>query len=125
MGPALVLSLLVALVMQMIVTRMVMGRAVKIRAAAVLAVVMLGTAIAGVMGAIFAIPTTGAILAITDYLKKRDVLLRESVDGMDADWPLGRGSRGGHDGLTMPSRPIWMSCATPERARAGSPPVGQ
>ena len=66
--------------MQMIVTRMVMGRAVKIRAAAVLAVVMLGTAIAGVMGAIFAIPTTAAILAITDYLKKRDVLLREAVD---------------------------------------------
>jgi predicted PurR-regulated permease PerM len=78
--PALVVSLLIAAVMQMIVTRMVMGRAVKIRAAAVLAVVMLGTAIAGVMGAIFAIPTTGAILAITDYLKKRDVLLRESVD---------------------------------------------
>ena len=78
--PALVLSLLIAAVMQLVVTRMVMGRAVKIRAAAVLAVVMLGTAIAGVIGAIFAIPTTGAILAITDYLKKRDVLLRESVD---------------------------------------------
>ena len=79
-APALVVSLLIAVVMQMIVTRMVMGRAVKIRAAAVLAVVMLGTAIAGVMGAIFAIPTTAAILAITDYLKKRDVLLREAVD---------------------------------------------
>jgi predicted PurR-regulated permease PerM len=76
---ALVLSLLSALVMQLIVTRLVMGRAVRIRVAAVLAVVMLGTAIAGVIGAIFAIPTTGAILAITDYLKKRDVLLREGV----------------------------------------------
>jgi predicted PurR-regulated permease PerM len=75
----------VAAVMQMILTRMVMGRAVKIRAAAVLAVVMLGTAIAGVMGAIFAIPTTGAILAITDYLKKRDVLLRAGEE----ETPLG------------------------------------
>jgi putative heme transporter len=78
--PAVVASLLIAAVLQMIVTRMVMGRAVKISAAAVLAVVMLGTAIAGVMGAIFAIPTTGAILAITDYLRKRDVLLRAADD---------------------------------------------
>ncbi len=75
-GPALVVSLLIAGILQAIVTRMVMGRAVKISAAAVLAVVMLGTAIAGVMGAIFAIPTAGAILAISDYLRKRDVLLR-------------------------------------------------
>jgi putative heme transporter len=79
-APALVVSLLIAALMQMIVTRMVMGRAVKISAAAVLAVVMLGTAIAGVMGAIFAIPTAGAILAITDYLRKRDVLLRAESD---------------------------------------------
>ena len=75
-APALVISLLIAALMQLIVTRMVMGRAVKISAAAVLAVVMLGAAIAGVLGAIFAIPTAGAILAITDYLRKRDVLLR-------------------------------------------------
>jgi predicted PurR-regulated permease PerM len=78
--PALVVSLLIAALMQMIVTRMVMGRAVKISAAAVLAVVMLGTAIAGILGAIFAIPTTAAILAITDYLRKRDVLLRPEDD---------------------------------------------
>jgi putative heme transporter len=78
--PALVVSLLIAALMQMIVTRMVMGRAVKISAAAVLAVVMLGTAIAGILGAIFAIPTAAAILAITDYLKKRDVLLRAEDD---------------------------------------------
>lgn len=83
--PALVLSLLIAAVMQMVVTRMVMGRAVKIGAAAVLAVVMLGTAIAGVIGAIFAIPTAAAILAITDYLKKRDVLLRREGDEAGAD----------------------------------------
>ena len=79
-APALVVSLLIAAVLQMVVTRMVMGRAVKISAAAVLAVVMLGTAIAGVTGAIFAIPTAGAILAITDYLRKRDVLLRAATD---------------------------------------------
>ena len=85
--PALVLSLLIAAIMQMIVTRMVMGRAVKIRAAAVLAVVMLGTAIAGITGAIFAIPTTGAILAITDYLRQRDVLLRRGSDEADDEAP--------------------------------------
>jgi predicted PurR-regulated permease PerM len=79
-APALVVSLLIAALVQMIVTRMVMGRAVKISAAAVLSVVMLGTAIAGVVGAIFAIPTAGAILAITDYLRKRDVLLRAATD---------------------------------------------
>ena len=84
-APALVVSLLIAALVQMIVTRMVMGRAVKISAAAVLSVVMLGTAIAGVMGAIFAIPTAGAILAITDYLRKRDVLLRSATDETVAD----------------------------------------
>jgi predicted PurR-regulated permease PerM len=84
-APALVVSLLIAVVVQVIVTRMVMGRAVKISAAAVLAVVMLGTAIAGVMGAIFAIPTAGAILAITDYLRKRDVLLRAATDDAPDD----------------------------------------
>jgi len=85
--PALIVSLLIAATMQLIVTRMVMGRAVKIRAAAVLAVVMLGTAIAGVLGAIFAIPTAGAILAITDYLRKRDVLLRATNDGATDEAP--------------------------------------
>ena len=84
---ALVVSLLIAALMQLIVTRMVMGRAVKISAAAVLAVVMLGAAIAGVIGAIFAIPTAGAILAITDYLRKRDVLLRPEIDEAIDDAP--------------------------------------
>jgi hypothetical protein len=32
-----------------------------------------------VIGAIFAIPTAAAILAITDYLRKRDVLLRSET----------------------------------------------
>jgi predicted PurR-regulated permease PerM len=87
-APALVISLLIAVLMQLIVTRMVMGRAVRISAAAVLAVVMLGAAIAGVLGAIFAIPTAGAILAITDYLRKRDVLLRPEIDEAIDDAPV-------------------------------------
>ncbi len=41
-----------------------------------LSVVIIGTALAGIMGAVFAIPTAAAILAITDYLRERDVLLR-------------------------------------------------
>ena len=96
-APALVISLLIAALMQLIVTRMVMGRAVKISAAAVLAVVMLGAAIAGVMGAIFAIPTAGAILAITDYLRKRDVLLRPEIDEAIDDAPVADHARG-HEG---------------------------
>ena len=47
---------------------------------AVFAVVIIGTALAGIAGAIFAIPTAAAILAITDYLRDRDVLLRSSSD---------------------------------------------
>jgi predicted PurR-regulated permease PerM len=39
-------------------------------------VVILGTAVAGIIGAIFAIPTAAAILSVTDYLRQRDVLLR-------------------------------------------------
>jgi hypothetical protein len=35
------------------------------------------------LGAIFAIPTAAAILAVTDYLKERDVLLR-AADVADA-----------------------------------------
>ena len=54
---------------------------------AVFVVVMLGGAIAGVLGAIFAIPVAATILAITDYLRQRDVLLRD-------DRRRGRRSRG-------------------------------
>jgi putative heme transporter len=43
---------------------------------AVFVVVILGTAVAGIMGALFAIPTAAAILSVTDYLRQRDVLLR-------------------------------------------------
>ncbi len=50
----------------------------KMSPVAVFVVVMLGGALAGVLGAIFAIPVGAAILAITDYLRQRDVLLRAS-----------------------------------------------
>ncbi len=74
--PCLVVSLIAAIAIQLVVTQLVMGRAVDMSPVAVFAVVILGTAVAGVLGAIFAIPTAAAILAITDYLRERDVLLR-------------------------------------------------
>ena len=119
---ALVLSLLIAVVMQMIVTRLVMGRAVKIRVAAVLAVVMLGTAIAGVMGAIFAIPTTGAILAITDYLKQA----RRPVARRRDRRPARRtGDRVDHDGLTMQRNPMWPVLVSTVSRLAGGRAIAQ
>jgi predicted PurR-regulated permease PerM len=74
--PCLILSLIGAIGIQLVVTQFVMGAAVNMRPVAVFAVVILGTAVAGIAGAIFAIPTAAAILAITDYLRQRDVLLR-------------------------------------------------
>jgi predicted PurR-regulated permease PerM len=74
--PCLVLSLIGAIGIQLIVTQFVMGAAVNMSPVAVFAVVILGTAVAGIAGAIFAIPTAAAILAVTDYLRQRDVLLR-------------------------------------------------
>ena len=65
-----------AVVIQVVVTQFVMAGAVRMPPVAVFVVVILGTAIAGVLGAIFAIPTAAAILAVTDYLRQRDVLLR-------------------------------------------------
>jgi predicted PurR-regulated permease PerM len=62
---------------------------------AVFVVVILGTAVAGVIGAIFAIPTAAAILAVTDYLHQRDMLLRSTdrsddvVAGSDASLEAG------------------------------------
>jgi putative heme transporter len=73
---ALVISLLGAGVIQVVVTPFVMAGAVDMRPVAVFTVVILGTAVAGIIGAIFAIPTAAAILAVTDYLRKRDVMLR-------------------------------------------------
>ncbi len=81
--PSLVISVIAAVGVQLIVTQLVMGAAVNMSPVAVFVVVILGTAIAGIMGAIFAIPVAAAILAITDYLRQRDVLLR-STDDEDA-----------------------------------------
>ena len=61
-----------------------MAGAVKMAPVGVFVVVILGTAVAGVIGAIFAIPTAAAILAITDYLRERDVLLRSEPAAQDA-----------------------------------------
>ena len=74
--PCLIVSLVAAIAVQLVVTQLVMGAAVNMSPVAVFSVVIIGTALAGVMGAIFAIPTAAAVLAITDYLRKRDVLLR-------------------------------------------------
>ncbi len=75
-GPAALVSIVAAVAVQLVVTNLVMGAAVKMSPVAVFVVVMLGGALAGVLGAIFAIPVAAAILAITDYLRQRDVLLR-------------------------------------------------
>jgi predicted PurR-regulated permease PerM len=75
-GPAAAISILAAVAIQVAVTQFVMAGAVKMPPVAVFVVVILGSAIAGIIGAIFAIPTAAAILAITDYLRQRDVLLR-------------------------------------------------
>jgi predicted PurR-regulated permease PerM len=74
--PCLVVSLVAAVAIQLFVTQLVMGAAVHVPVVAVFAVVFLGTSVAGVLGAIFAIPVAAAILAVTDYLRQRDVLLR-------------------------------------------------
>ena len=72
----LIVSLVAAIAIQLVVTQLVMGAAVNMSPVAVFSVVIIGTAVAGIMGAVFAIPTAAAILAITDYLRERDVLLR-------------------------------------------------
>jgi predicted PurR-regulated permease PerM len=84
----LVISLIAAVAVQLVVTQLVMGAAVNMSPVAVFSVVIIGTALAGIMGAIFAIPTAAAILAITDYLRERDVLLRaEGYEPPDASPP--------------------------------------
>ena len=86
--PAVVISLVAAIAIQLVVTQLVMGAAVNMSPVAVFSVVIIGTALAGIMGAIFAIPTAAAILAITDYLRERDVLLRaEGYEPPDAPSP--------------------------------------
>jgi predicted PurR-regulated permease PerM len=73
---AAIISIVAAVAIQLVVTQFVMAGAVKMTPVAVFVVVILGTAVAGIMGAIFAIPTAAAVLAVTDYLRQRDVLLR-------------------------------------------------
>lgn len=73
---AALVSIVGAVAVQLVVTQLVMGAAVKMSPVAVFVVVMLGGALAGVLGAVFAIPVAAAILAITDYLRQRDVLIR-------------------------------------------------
>lgn len=77
---AFLVSAVAAVAIQLVVTQFVMGAAVRMTPVAVFVVVILGTAIAGVLGAIFAIPVAAAILAVTDYLRQRDVLLRTVVE---------------------------------------------
>jgi predicted PurR-regulated permease PerM len=72
----LAVSILASVTIQVVVTPFVMAGAVNMRPVAVFVVVILGTSLAGIVGAIFAIPTAAAVLAVTDYLRKRDVLLR-------------------------------------------------
>ena len=86
--PAVIISLIASIAIQLVVTQLVMGAAVNMSPVAVFSVVIIGTALAGIMGAIFAIPTAAAILAITDYLRERDVLLRaEGYEPPDAVRP--------------------------------------
>ena len=75
---AAIISIVAAVAIQLVVTQFVMAGAVKMTPVAVFVVVILGSAIAGIIGAVFAIPTAAAILAVTDYLRQRDVLLRAS-----------------------------------------------
>lgn len=77
---ALIISIVAAVAIQLVVTQFVMAGAVNMTPVAVFVVVILGTSVAGVLGAIFAIPTAAAILAVTDYLRERDVLLRAGSD---------------------------------------------
>jgi predicted PurR-regulated permease PerM len=81
---AALISIATSVVIQVVVTQFVMAGAVKMPPVAVFVVVILGSAVAGVLGAIFAIPTAAAILAVTDYLRRRDVLLR-AEDGEASD----------------------------------------
>jgi predicted PurR-regulated permease PerM len=84
---AAIISIVAAVAIQLVVTQFVMAGAVKMTPVAVFVVVILGTAVAGIMGAIFAIPTAAAVLAVTDYLRQRDVLLRATDKEPEPDAP--------------------------------------
>jgi predicted PurR-regulated permease PerM len=78
--PAAIVSIVGAVAIQLIVTQLVMSAAVDMSPVAVFVVVIVGTSIAGIIGAVFAIPTAAAILAVTDYLRQRDMLLRSTEE---------------------------------------------
>ena len=84
-GPCLVVSLAAAILVQVLITQLVMGAAVNMKPVAVFAVVIVGTSLAGILGAVFAIPTAAAILAIAGYLRERDVLLRTEPTEVRSD----------------------------------------
>jgi predicted PurR-regulated permease PerM len=86
---AALISIATAVVIQVVVTQLVMSAAVDMSPVAVFVVVILGTSVAGIMGAVFAIPTAAAILAVTDYLRQRDMLLRSVDEDGDADGDAG------------------------------------
>jgi predicted PurR-regulated permease PerM len=83
-GAAALISIATAVVIQVVVTQLVMSAAVDMSPVAVFVVVILGTSVAGIIGAVFAIPTAAAILAVTDYLRQRDMLLRSVDEDGDA-----------------------------------------
>jgi predicted PurR-regulated permease PerM len=95
-GQAALVSIVAAIAVQLVVTQLVMGAAVNMSPVAVFVVVILGTSLAGIMGAIFAIPVAAAVLAITDYLRQRDVLLRAEDEETDE----------GDDRPVEPERPV-------------------
>jgi len=82
--PAFLISAAGAIAIQVVVTQFVMAGAVNMTPVAVFVVVILGTSVAGIVGAVFAIPTAAAVLAVTDYLHQRDVLLRAEDDAETA-----------------------------------------
>jgi predicted PurR-regulated permease PerM len=86
--PAFVISALGAIAIQLVVTQFVMAGAVNMTPVAVFVVVILGTSVAGIIGAVFAIPTAAAILSVTDYLRQRDVLLRAAEPASTSTEPI-------------------------------------
>ena len=130
-APAAAISIVAAIAIQVGVTQFVMAGAVKMAPVGVFVVVILGTAVAGVIGAIFAIPTAAAILAITDYLRERDVLLRSEPAAEDgaAGVPPGRDRgrtrpprpRRRRRGRRSPSARTRPSCRSGPRPRRGPP----
>jgi predicted PurR-regulated permease PerM len=98
---SLLISIVVAVAIQIIVTQLVMGAAVNMSPVAVFVVVFLGTSLAGIAGAVFAIPVAAAVLSVTDYLRQRDVLIRADAEASGppvaagADVPPVRADPGG------------------------------